>query len=50
MELTMTQRVLAMDLDNLTQEQIDWLHELKTKATVLQNRIMMKHRKEEGIQ
>lgn len=43
----MTQRVLKMDLDNLSEEEIVWLHKLKNLATAMQARLQLKHIKEE---
>lgn len=43
-----TDRVLALDMKNLTQEDVIYLHKLKNLAIVMQARIMLKHMKEEG--
>mgnify|MGYP001566961327 CR=1 FL=1 len=41
-----TTRILSLNLTNLTQEQIDWLHELKNKAQRIQSAMYLKS---EGI-
>lgn len=44
----MLEKVLALDMEHLTQEERDWLHHLKNLATTMQARIQLKHLKEEG--
>lgn len=41
--MTINDRVLKLDMDHLTQEDIDWLHRLKNLATVMQARLQLKH-------
>jgi hypothetical protein len=45
--MTPTDKVLSLDLDNLSQEDIDWLHKLRNLAATMQGRIMLKKMKEE---
>lgn len=37
-----TAKVLGLDLANLTQEEIDWLHTLKNRAAALTGRLQLK--------
>lgn len=34
---TLTQKVMALDIKNLTQEELDWLHTLYNKAQRIRN-------------
>lgn len=39
-------RVLTMDLDNLSAAELNWLHDLKNKAAAMQGRLQLKHAKQ----
>lgn len=47
--MTDQEQALALDLNNLTQEELDWLHDLRNKACALQARLQLKHLKEEAV-
>lgn len=48
--MTPTDKVLKMDLANLSEEDLLWLHDFKNKATVMQGRLQLKHAKETEIE
>lgn len=41
------QRILSLDMDQLSAAEIQWLHDLKNKAQAMTGRLQLKHRKEE---
>ena len=40
--MDMLEKVLSLDLDNLTEEEHKWLHELKNKAAVLSASVQLR--------
>lgn len=46
--MNINKKVLALDLEHLSQEDLDWPHKLKTLAMAMQGRIYLKHLKEEA--
>ncbi len=44
--MTPTTQVLALDLKNLSEADLKWLHDLKNKAQALSGWITLKHAKE----
>ena len=45
--MTYNERVQALDMSNLSEEDIRWLHQLKNLAAVLQGRLYLKHNTKE---
>jgi hypothetical protein len=43
----MTKKTLELDLQNLSQEELNWLHELKNRAAAMTGRLQLKHLREE---
>jgi len=45
--MTMLERVLSLNLDQLTEEEQAWLHELKNRAAAMTGRLQLKYLKED---
>lgn len=40
---TVQEKVLQLDLENLTEEELTWIHELKNRAAVMTGRLQLKY-------
>lgn len=40
---TVQEKVLGLDLENLTEEELAWIHELKNRAAVMTGRLQLKY-------
>lgn len=44
--MDVTQKVLNLDLQNLSEKDLAWLHELKNRAAAMTGRLQLKHLQE----